>query len=93
MIEDENGGSLTILWSAPRAFAMTLSAQDEFGTVAVDPRGDSTAIASFVLDNGQVDTWPERSTVAIEDIVSIVDHWLRGESTTTVTWSADPPSC
>jgi Immunity protein Imm1 len=82
--------SLTLLIEPRRAFVMYLAFPGDSGVTAHDPRmTGSPEKASFTLSNGQVDEFGYEETLPKDDVIAVVDHFLRtGELPRSVAWVA-----
>jgi hypothetical protein len=87
--EGDDSTSLYILWSSGRALATATPARGD-AVVAIERDPQEGPDVEFVLDNGQVDAWPYRTTIAATHLGDLAGAWARGERDARFTWTLDP---
>lgn len=73
--EDEQGRLLAVITNGERAMVMLLDGAGDPGEHLVDPHGEGSS-GGYLLSNGQVDTYPDRDTVAFSIAASAVAHLI-----------------
>ncbi|WP_020578287.1 hypothetical protein [Actinopolymorpha alba] len=71
-LESSRGGTIALVSNGSRAMVMLLEHDDgDPGEHAIDPGGVGSS-GGFVLENGQVDEYPDRDTVPMGDALRIL---------------------
>jgi hypothetical protein len=89
-LDSSLGRRIAFVSNGPRAMVMLLrDDQGDPGEHATDPDGEGSS-GGFVLDNGQVDEYPDRDTVPTSDALRIVGHLVsEGVPPDDASWEVD----
>lgn len=89
--ESDDGQLLAIVTNGERAMVMVMLLQDDGdpGEHAIDASADASENTGFGLDNGQIDTYPDRDTVPFETAMQLVHEVLSGNPRQPTDWRID----
>jgi hypothetical protein len=89
-LESSIGRTVGLVANGARAMLVLMEHEGDAGFHAVDLNAASDARGGYVLENGQVDTYPDRDTVPIEDAVEAVAVLVEsGELDDRINWHCD----
>jgi hypothetical protein len=89
-VESSEGRTLALVSNGARMMVVLMEHVEDPGFHAIDPQADAESQSGYVLDNGQVDTYPNRDTIALDDGVRAAAEVVRtGELTKGVAWHSD----
>jgi hypothetical protein len=89
--ESSRGRRIALVSNGPRAMVLLLEHDDgDPGEHAIDPDGGAGSSDGFVLENGQVDEYPDRDTVPTSEALRIVAHLVaHGVPPDDASWQVD----
>jgi hypothetical protein len=89
-VESSRGRMIVFVSNGSRALVLLLEHDDgDPGEHAVDPDGDGLS-GGFVLENGQVDEYPDRDTVPMGEALRILAHLVsEGVPPSDASWQVD----
>ena len=82
------GRILMLVTNGSRAMVVLLEREGEPGQHVVDPDADGVS-GGYLLDNGQVDEYPDTDTIELEQAFGVVRDVVSGARSTAVRWRAD----
>ncbi|XVQ10993.1 hypothetical protein ACQP1W_52320 [Spirillospora sp. CA-255316] len=88
-LTSSSGRKLAVVSNTERAMVMLLEGDGDPGEYAVDPDAGGWS-EGFVLENGQHDSYPNETTVPLEEAFRIVGHILTfGSPPAGAAWAVD----
>ncbi|WP_460937952.1 hypothetical protein [Phycicoccus ginsengisoli] len=90
-LESSLGRRIALVSNGSRAMVLLLEHDDgDPGEHAIDPDGGAGSSGGFVLENGQVDEYPDRDTVPMGEALRIVGHLVSdGVPPSDASWQVD----
>lgn len=89
-LTSSQGRRLGLVSNGSRAMALLLDHDGDPGEHAVDPGAGEGSSHGYVLENEQVDEYPDRDTVPVDEAVRIVAHLVsRGAPPSDAGWQVD----
>lgn len=87
--ESDAGRMLAVVTNGERAMVMLLREPGDAGEHAVDRHAEDATSGGYVLDNGQVDTYPDRDTVPFETALELAAAVIEGRQRSQDDWWID----
>jgi len=88
-VTSTQGRTLALVSNGARIMVVLMEHVGDPGFHALDPNADGESQSGYVLENGQVDTYPNGETVPLDDGLRAAAEVVRTGELAHVTWQSD----